>query len=248
MSTKSPDLFKMLYSICATHSTFNLFTLQRMNLVLPTSRNHARIVQLIPTTMSLSTKRPKVWTCLNQMDRADVEQEAQGAKAFDTLLLNATQILAISCDRISNLLTLRRLSVYKSVSHPPRSQAMRSCYIVLLQMIWTMSEMCWNAKQKLSVLYPTRRWCLREHAAHISTNRYEGCGTHGDVEVLDMSNTESRGYFDSQIDQHETPKRMKRMKHQVYQILPILVKSRHIALRLAWKWSWVASNIATRWI
>ena len=58
-------------------NTFNLFNLQRMNLVLPTSRNHARIVQQIPMTMSLSTKRPKVWTCLNQMDVADVAQEAQ---------------------------------------------------------------------------------------------------------------------------------------------------------------------------
>ena len=35
----------------------------------------------------------------------------RGTRAFDALLLNATQILAISCDCIPNLLTLRRLSV-----------------------------------------------------------------------------------------------------------------------------------------
>ena len=69
----------------------------------------------------------------------------------------------------------------------------------------SIDEMWWNARQQLSVLYPTRRRCLREHA-DISTNRHEGRGTHRDVEVLDMlRHSESRG-FDIQIDRARNTK------------------------------------------
>ena len=197
-----------------------------MNLVLPTSRNHARILQPIPMTMSLSTKRPKVWTCLNQMDVADVAQEAQEhLMPYFSTQHKYLRYLAIVFLKSSDLEATVSVTIPFS------------------------DEMWWNARQQLSVLYPTRRWCLREHAADISTNRHEGRGTHGDVEVLDMlRHSESRG-FDIQIDRARNTKAHEAASlPNLAKSCQILAKFRRIALRLAWKWSWVASNIATRWI
>ena len=203
-------------------NTFNLFNLQRMNLVLPTSRNHARIVQQIPMTMSLSTKRPKVWTCLNQMDVADVAQEAQ-----------------------------EHLMPYFSTQH----KYLRYLAIVF-QIFWPWGDcqcndsiLWWNVMNcetaavcsvPDSALVSAWARCWHQHKPPRRSWHPWGRGGPWHAPTLRISRIR---YSNRQSTKHQST--WSSMKQQACQILPnscqILAKFRRIALRLAWKWSWVAS-------
>ena len=227
MSTRSPDSYNILHSICATHSISSIckgwtWCCQRPETT-PGSCNR------FPWPCPYRPNDQRSWTCLNQMDVADVAQEAQ-----------------------------EHLMPYFSTQH----KYLRYLAIVF-QIFWPWGDcqcndsiLWWNVMNcetaavcsvPDSALVSAWARCWHQHKPPRRSWHPWGRGGPWHAPTLRISRIR---YSNRQSTKHQST--WSSMKQQACQILPnlakflpnscqILAKFRRIALRLAWKWSWVAS-------